>query len=230
MKTVLITGANKGIGLETARQLGKKGFRVVLAGRNAERLEDAQKSLESDRTVVETLLMDVSDMASINKAASNFKVLKYKIDVLINNAGILLKQDSSVLQKEEAVFSQTIETNAFGPLRVTKAFLPYINSPGRIINVSSDGGSMSGAVGGWAPSYCTSKAFLNMITRQMAHELSAQNIIVNAVSPGWVKTDMGGSSAIRTVQQGAETSVWLASEADASFTGQFFMDKKAIAW
>jgi len=230
MKTVLITGANKGIGFETARQLAKKDFKVIISGRNADRLEAAQKSLNAEKLVVETLLMDVSDLESIEKAAINFKALNIQLDVLINNAAILLKQDNSLIQNEPSVLTDTIEANVYGLIRVSKAFLPFMKKPSRIINVSSGGGSMSDPVGGWSPTYCVSKASLNMVTRQLAHELQSKQIAVNALCPGWVRTDMGGASASRSVEKGAETPVWLASEANISLTGKFFRDKTKIDW
>ncbi|NEQ55589.1 MAG: SDR family NAD(P)-dependent oxidoreductase [Leptolyngbya sp. SIO3F4] len=230
MKTVLITGANKGIGFETAKQLAKKDFKVIISGRNADRLEAAQKSLSAEKLVVETLLMDVSDLDSIEKAAINFKALNIQLDVLINNAAILLKQDNSLIQNEPSVLTDTIEANVYGPIRVSSAFLPFMKKPSRIINVSSGGGSMSDPIGGWSPTYCVSKASLNMVTRQLAHELQSKQIAVNALCPGWVRTDMGGASASRSVEKGAETPVWLASEAAISLTGNFFRDKTKIDW
>jgi len=115
--------------------------------------------------------MDVSDLESIEKAAINFKALNIQLDVLINNAAILLKQDNSLIQNEPSVLTDTIEANVYGLIRVSKAFLPFMKKPSRIINVSSGGGSMSDPVGGWSPTYCVSKASLNMVTRQLAHDL-----------------------------------------------------------
>lgn len=230
MKAALITGANKGIGFQIAKQLGQLGFKVILAGRNATRLKDAQNRLSAQKIVSEVLVMDVGDSESIKKEADNFKALGLQLDVLVNNAAILQKEDKSLLSDSESVFLDTVEVNAVGVLRVTKAFLPFMKRPSRIINISSGGGSMTDSVGGWSPAYCTSKTFLNMITRQLAHELQSKNIAVNAVCPGWVRTDMGGASASRSVEQGAETPVWLATKADGTFSGQFFRDKKAIDW
>lgn len=230
MKTVLITGATKGIGLETARQLAKKGFRVFITGRNEAKLPEVKTSLQGEKLPVETLLMDVTDEKSIAAAAHSFAALHIKLDVLINNAAILLKTDNRLATDDTALFEETMRTNVNGPLLVTKALLPYMNTPSRIINISSAGGSMSEPVGGWSPAYCVSKTALNGITRQLAAELASRKIAVNAVHPGWVKTDMGGSSAPRNIEKGAETPVWLASEAGQELTGLFFMDKKAMDW
>lgn len=230
MNTVLITGATKGIGFETARQLAKKGFRVFITGRNEDKLQQAKNKLQADGHTVETLLLDVDDEKSIAAAAHAFAAQQMKLDVLINNAAILLKTDNHLATDAAAISEATFSTNVHGPLRVTRSLLRYMNTPARIINISSMGGSMSEPVGGWSPAYCVSKTALNSITRQLAAELSSKKIAVNAVHPGWVKTDMGGSSAPRSIEKGAETPVWLASEAAQELTGLFFMDKKAIDW
>lgn len=229
MKTVLITGANKGIGFETARQFGKNGFHVIISGRDEKKLEDALSSLKSESISAELLLMDVSDTESILGAAKNFEGKKTKLDVLINNAAILLKQDQSLSKQQEEIFAETVNVNCYGPLRVTKAFLPFLSSGSHVINISSGGGSMTDPVGGWSPAYCVSKSMLNALTRHFANELYSQNIFVNAIDPGWVRTDMGGRSAPGNVEQGAATQLWLATESmDA--TGKFFRDKKVIPW
>ena len=230
MKTVLITGATKGIGLETARQLAQNGFRVFITGRNENKLLQAKNKLQAEGHTVETLLLDVNDEKSITEAAHTFAAHNCKLDVLINNAAVLLKNDTHLATDDARVFEETFRTNVHGPLRVTQALLPHMNSPARIINISSAGGSMSEPVGGWSPAYCVSKTALNGITRQLAAELAPRKIAVNAVHPGWVKTDMGGSSAPRSIEKGAETPVWLASEAGQELTGLFFMDKKAMNW
>jgi len=176
------------------------------------------------------LVMDVASEESIRQAAVEFGKLKIKLDVLINNAAILSGEDESILHSNESLQIQTITTNGLGPLRVCKAFLPVMNKPSRIINISSGGGSMTDPVGGWAPAYCVSKSLLNAITRQLANELMEDGISVNAVCPGWVKTKMGGASAPRSVSQGAVTPVWLATEAPQNLSGKFFRDKTEIPW
>lgn len=230
MKKALVTGANKGIGYETARQLAQKGFHVIVTGRDEKKLESALKILESGKGSYEGMLMDVSKSSGIAQAAETFSMNHDKLDVLINNAGILFKQDQSLLIEDEKIIEQTIRTNCYGPLQTTKAFLPFMKSGSRIINISSGGGSMSDPIGGWSPAYCVSKSMLNALTRHLAYELSSQRISVNAVCPGWVKTDMGGAGASRTVEKGAETQVWLATEADQTLTGKFFRDKEEIDW
>lgn len=229
-KTILITGSNRGIGFEMARQCALKNFRVFISGRSKQKLDDALSKLSKENLSAESVVMDVSNESSILKAAADFGQLNMSLDVLVNNAAIGVRGDNSISSGREEIFSETIQTNSYGPLRVTKAFLPFLSSPGRIIMMSSGGGSMTDEPGGWWPAYCVSKTLLNAITRQMAHELEEKNIAVNAVCPGWVRTEMGGSSAYRSVEKGAETPVWLASEAPQKLTGKFFRDKKEIPW
>ncbi len=229
-KTALITGSNKGIGFETARQLGKKGFKVFISGRNEERVKKSHEKLINAGIDTEMLIMDISDLESIQRAAIEFMKLSLKLDVLINNAAILLKEDRSLLTNSASIIENTVQTNCYGAINVTREFLQFIPNGGRIINISSGGGSMTDAVGGWSPAYCVSKTTLNMITKQLAFELLGKNIAVNSVCPGWVRTDMGGNAASRSVEKGAETSVWLANEAPQSLTSKFIRDKKEIPW
>jgi NAD(P)-dependent dehydrogenase (short-subunit alcohol dehydrogenase family) len=230
MRSTLITGSTKGIGLEIARQLSQKGWQVFISGRNNDRLNTAEAKFKKEGVSVRTLLMDVGSDESVRLAAAEFSKLKLKLDVLVNNAGILMKEDQALHDQDISLLEKTLNVNALGPLRVVRAFLPFMQTGARIINISSGGGSMSDPVGGWSPAYCVSKTALNSITRQLAHELSARKIAVNAVCPGWVKTDMGGKSAPRKVEQGAETPVWLASELTENITGRFFRDKQVIDW
>ncbi|MFN8342994.1 MAG: SDR family NAD(P)-dependent oxidoreductase [Cyclobacteriaceae bacterium] len=229
MKTVLITGANKGIGFETARQLLQKQFRVILCGRDAGRVQQAVSDLGAGDLCL-PLVMDVGDREAIRRGADELRTAGIPLDVLINNAAVLLKEDQSLSTQAASIHDTTFRINVFGPLEVVRQFLPLMRAPGRIINLSSGGGSMTDPVGGWSPAYCASKSALNGITRQLAHELQSKGIVVNAVCPGWVQTDMGGSGAPRVVRKGAETPVWLASEADGRTTGKFFRDKQVIPW
>lgn len=230
MRNILITGANKGIGLEIARQLLKKGAHVIISGRDENKLTEAMQQLKKEADEVEMLVMDVSTFDSVQAAAHTLTQRNLLLDVIINNAAILLKEDQSLLNHDDEILKTTINTNCYGPIRVIHAFLPLMRSPGRIINLSSEGGSMSLPVGGWSPSYCVSKTMLNAITRHLAYELTNRDIAVNALSPGWVRTDMGGKSATRPVEKGAETAVWLATEAKQNLTGKFFRDKVEMHW
>ena len=229
-KTILITGANKGIGFEIARQLAAKGHLVIISGRSKIRLEEAADRLREENEGIESILMDVSDDSSVTDAAEELKGRSIGLDVLINNAAILYKEDKSLEKMNFVLLENIINTNSYGPLRVIRAMLPIIKNGGRIINISSEGGSMTEPIGGWSPGYCTSKSFLNALTRHLAYELSGRNISVNAVTPGWVRTEMGGTYAPRPIIKGAETPVWLASDAPHELTGKFFKDKSEIRW
>lgn len=229
MKTVLITGANRGIGFETARQLATRGFHVVMGVRSESQGQKAQLELEKAGKV-SLLALDVSDSKSITMAASQFAPFG-QLDVLINNAGIYPDEGISILTLSRKQVVGTLQTNTFGPLEITQAFLPYLKKAQapRVINVSSGYGQLDG-LSGDVPSYCLSKLALNGITIMLAEALKEHRIAVNSMCPGWVRTDMGGPSASRSVEEGADTIVWLATEADQNLTGKFFRDRKEIPW
>lgn len=229
VRTIVVTGANKGIGFEVVRQLARLKHNVILTARDNVKGNEAVYRLKDEGLDVHFLLLDVTDEASIKQAAQQVKKHSGKVDVLINNAAVLLREDQSLSADTAEVFHKTMRTNVFGPVQLVRQFLPLIPDGGRIINTSSGGGSMTDPVGGWSPVYCVSKSSLNAITRHLAHELSSRNISVNAYCPGWVKTDMGGKSAPRTVEQGADTAVWLATAA-INHTGKFFRDREEILW
>lgn len=228
-KVILVTGANKGIGFEIVWQLAKLGHNVLLATRDEIRGQEALSLLQKENLTAHVIQLDITDEASITTAVGKVKEQFGKLDVLINNAAILLKEDQSLLKNSWPVIEESIQTDAMAQLKVTRHFQTLLGKGSRIIMTSSGGGSMSDPVGGWSPSYCVAKSLLNAITRHLAYEYSSQQISVNAFCPGWVKTDMGGKSAPRTVQQGADTAVWLATAAKIS-TGKFFRDRKEIPW
>ncbi len=229
MKTVLITGANRGIGFETARQLAARGFHVVIGARSRHQGQKAQRELEKAGKV-SLLILDVSDSRSIASAVSGFAAIG-QLDVLINNAGIYPDEGVSILTISREQMTGTFQTNTFGALEVTQAFLPFLKKavPARVIIVSSGYGQLAGLSAN-APSYCLSKLALNGVTIMLAEALREHRIAVNSMCPGWVRTVMGGSSAPRSVAEGAETAVWLATEADQNLTGKFFRDRKEIPW
>ena len=228
-KVILVTGANKGIGFEIVNQLSKKGHKVILTSRDRKRGTQAVNRLAEEGLNVHFQQMDVINIEQVEATAKEVKTLFGKVDVLINNAGIMAKGDISMPDTDLSVWQQTMDINVNGPLIVSKTFIPIMPNGGRIINMSSGGGSMTDSVGGWSPSYCVSKSSLNALTRHMAYYLQNNGITVNAMCPGWVNTDMGGSSAPRTVYQGADTAVWLATKEDIS-TGKFWRDRKEIPW
>jgi NAD(P)-dependent dehydrogenase (short-subunit alcohol dehydrogenase family) len=199
-KTALVTGANKGIGHEIVRQLLAKGLRVFLTARNAEAGQTAVRGLQGD---VQFLQMDVSDDASIENAATT--------------------------PREQLV--KTFQTNTFAPLAVTQAFLPFLkkSSAARIINISSGYGEVGG-LSHTVPSYCLSKLTLNGVTIMLDQALRSEGIAVYVMCPGWVRTDMGGANASRSVEEGADTAVWLAIDAPQSLSWRFFRDRTVIGW
>jgi NAD(P)-dependent dehydrogenase (short-subunit alcohol dehydrogenase family) len=209
MKTVLITGANRGIGFEVARQLAIRGFHVVTGVRSEQHGQTAVTELEG-LGKASLLLVDVSDSKSIAAAASQFRSIG-RLDVLINNAGIYPDEGISVLTISREQMMSTFQTNTFGALEVTQAFLPYLkqSSPARVINVSSGYGQLDGLSAN-VPSYCLSKFALNGLTVMLSEALKEHRIAVNSMCPGWVRTDMGGAVAPRSIEEGADTAVWLA--------------------
>ena len=230
MRTALITGANKGIGYEVARQLAAKGFHVFVGARDRKAGRSAEDEIAKHSGSASFLEIDVADSDSVTTAAHEFAKAADHLDVLVNNAGIIADGDDGILKFSDELLRQTLETNTLGALRMTRAFallLAKSKSP-RVINVSSGGGQLTGGADGWAPAYCISKTALNGVTSQLAAALP--KFAVNSVCPGWVRTDMGGQSATRSVQEGADTIVWLAAEAPQELTGKFLRDRKEIPW
>jgi NAD(P)-dependent dehydrogenase (short-subunit alcohol dehydrogenase family) len=230
MKTVLVTGANKGIGREVARQLAAKGFHVFVGARNEKAGRKAAEEIAARNGKATFLEIDVSDNGNVANAAREFSKNADHLDVLVNNAGIIADGDDAILEAGDDVLRKTLETNTLGPLRVTRAFSPLLRKAKapRVINVSSGGGQLTGGADGWAPAYCISKTALNGVTVQLAAALP--KFAINSVCPGWVRTDMGGRNASRSVEEGSDTIVWLASEAPHELTGKFLRDRKEIAW
>jgi NAD(P)-dependent dehydrogenase (short-subunit alcohol dehydrogenase family) len=227
-KTALVTGANKGIGYEIVRQLAAKGLRVFLTARNAAAGKKATSSLHGD---VQFLQMDVSDDASIEDAAKTYGELSATLDVLINNAAIYPDKNVDILTISRAQLVETFQTNTFGPLKVTQAFLPFLkkSSAARIINISSGYGEIGG-LSREVPSYCLSKLTLNGVTIMLDQALRSEGVAVYVMCPGWVRTDMGGANASRSVEEGADTAVWLATDASQDSSGKFFRDRKVVGW
>ena len=227
-KTVLITGANRGLGLEISRQLGKRGFRVFLTARNSEDGEKAAKDLREEGSYVRFIQLDVTDDKSIKQAIRAVSIQTDYLDVLVNNAGISIDK-GNIINIDPDILRQTIQTNVYGPIRIIQEFIPLLADGARIINMSSGLGSLT-SMSRYSPAYSISKTMLNAVTRQFAAALAERNIAVNSVSPGWVRTSMGGRNAPRSVEKGAETIVWLATDAPGSLTGKFLQDKQEIDW
>jgi NAD(P)-dependent dehydrogenase (short-subunit alcohol dehydrogenase family) len=230
-RIVLITGGNRGIGFETARQLAGRGFHVIIAARSQTKGKKAVERIQAADGQATFLSLDVGSSDSIQQAAGRFATIFDHLDVLINNAGIYPDEGVNILTIPRKQMVETLQTNTFGPLEVTQAFLPYLRRAenSRIINVSSGYGQLEGTSPN-VPSYCLSKLALNGLTIMLADALHAYEIAVNSMCPGWVRTDMGGPGATRSVEKGADTAVWLADEASHKLTGKFFRDRQEIPW
>jgi NAD(P)-dependent dehydrogenase (short-subunit alcohol dehydrogenase family) len=228
-KTALVTGANKGIGFEIARELARMGWRVFLGARNEKAGRAAAEKLSGAGEVL-FLEIDVSNDKSIRAAADELGRQSERLDVLVNNAGILLDDEKDALAITPEIFEQTMRTNTLGPWLVSQAFVPLLKKSRapRIVNVSSGSGQLEDGADGWAPGYSVSKTALNGVTAQLAAALP--KFAVNSVCPGWVRTDMGGDNATRSVAEGAATIVWLATDAPHDLTGKFVKDRKVIPW
>lgn len=231
VKIALVTGANRGIGFEACRQLARLGMRVILTSRDVAAGERATESLRADSLQVDYYLLDVTDMQQVERLRQWLVERFGQLDVLINNAGVFLEEDKSVLRVPLDVVRTTMEVNFFGALYLCQAFVPLMKQHGygRVVNVSSEMGSLT-RMGGYNAGYRASKAALNALTRIVANEVRGHNIKVNAACPGWVRSDMGGQHAPRSLEQGAASIVWLATLPDDGPSGGFFMDEKPVPW
>jgi len=237
-RVAVVTGANRGIGFEICRQLAQKGLLVVLTSRDQEKGLEACKKLAKEEYNVRYCQLDITHAAHINRLWSFLHKEFGRCDCLINNAGIFLDRPGPDNNRTPGVFDvsaetlrQTMETNVYGPLLLCQAVIPLMkkNHYGRIVNLSSGLGQLSEMNGGY-PAYRISKTAINALTRIVADEVKNQNILINSVCPGWVKTGMGGPNATRSIPEGADTAVWLAILPDNGPRGKFFRDRKEIPW
>lgn len=228
MKRALVTGSNKGIGFEISKQLADQGFQVIMTARNTKRGTEAALKLKNLGLNVVFMVLDIENTVSISSFVSEFQKAYDCLDVLINNAAILEDSKYHISNIPGPLLDRTLKINLQGPLLLTQKLLPALlkSDDPRIINLSSSMGALHQMSGGY-PAYRISKAALNAFTKILAAE--EPRLTVNSVSPGWVKTDMGGQMAARTVVKGAETPVWLAT-VDQSPSGRFFHDKDEIGW
>ena len=227
-KLALITGANRGIGFEISRQLAKKGFRVILTAKDVKKGKKATEILLSENLDIVFHQLDVTDVKSINRLVLFLKK-EGKLSVLVNNAGILIDFDKTALDADLKKIKKTIDVNTFGPLVLTSKLSHLINKGGRVINMSSSLGLLSEMDGYYSPAYRISKTALNAVTVMLSNQLKEKNISVNAMCPGWVRTSMGGKNADKSIEEGADTAIWLATQ-KASPTGKFFLDRKRVDW
>ena len=228
-RVALVSGGNRGIGREVAGQLAALGYTVVIGSRDLARGKQVAEELGEDVTALQ---LDVTDAESIDRCIAAVGDEFGRLDVLVSSAGVTGGGwSTSAVDIDLDEVRETLETNLFGAWRLTQAALPLIrrNGYGRIVNISSGMGQLSD-MGGHSPSYRVSKTGLNALTRMLTAELGEENILVNSVCPGWVRTDMGGPNARRSVEEGAETPVWLATLPDDGPRGGFFRDREPIPW
>lgn len=239
-KIALITGANKGLGFETARQLGRENIKVLVGARDETRGREAAEKLQAEGFVAEFVLLDVGD-AQTHEAAAKYVEENYgKLDILVNNAGIVLEGLSGTPSDVSLeTLRKTFDTNFFGVIAVTKAFLPLLKKSdgGRIVNVSSGLGSLAqNSDANWdfrdvkPLAYNSSKTALNAFTVILAHELKDANVKVNSADPGYTATDLNGNQGTKTVEEGAAVITELATLDESGATGGFFNDQGVVPW
>ena len=232
-RVALVSGGNRGLGLETCRQLAARDFLVYLGSRGLDAGIEAARSIDGDN--VEAVELDVDSQASIDALARHIENGPGRLDVLINNAGIMIDGagggSASICDADIDAIEKSLATNVLGPIRLIRAMLPLMQrvDDARIVNISSGMGQLAD-MGGRHPGYRISKTALNAVTRIFAAELDPARFRVNSVCPGWVRTDMGGAEAELSLEEGVDTAIWLATSADARDSGGFFRRRQAIAW
>jgi len=224
---VLITGATRGIGLAAARQLAARGAKVIIGSRNLQRAEKAARQVDGS---VEAIQLDITDESSVRAARDIIQQRHGRLDVLANNSAVLLDNSGSLTSLKPETLRDTLETNLIGTFRLTLALMPLLEKSAapRIINVSSGAGQLDGEPQSWAPAYSISKTALNMLTQQLTAALP--NVMINSMCPGWCRTEMGGSEAPLSADEGADTLVWLALDAPHSLRGSFVKQRRIIPW
>ncbi|MEL6224538.1 MAG: SDR family NAD(P)-dependent oxidoreductase [Cyanobacteria bacterium J06627_8] len=227
-KTALVTGGNRGIGFAIARELLAQNYHVIITATSFERAKQAASDLAEAGTVT-PIELNVGVDDSITQALETTRQHVDHLDVLINNAGIYPDKGVNILTIDRQQLDDTLNINTLGPVQMVQTFLPLLerSEDARVINVSSGYGEIHG-LSADVPSYCLSKLALNGATIMLSQALRSKGIAVNAMGPGWVRTDMGGASAPRSPEQGADTAIWLATEAPHNETGKFWRDRQAI--
>ena len=227
-RVALVSGANRGIGLEICRQLAETGLTVILGSRDKENGRRAAEVLSGD---VSAHQLDVTDENSVERLGSYIEEEFGRLDVLVNNAGIFNDEGQQGIAADLGFVREALEVNLLGAWRLCEMAVPLMQRGGygRIVNISAILGSIND-MGGGSPAYRVSKAGLNALTRILSSELRGSGVLVNSVSPGWVRTDMGGSGASLSVEEGAETPVWAATLPDNGPTGGFFRDRREVPW
>ena len=227
-RLALVSGGNRGIGLEVCRQLAERGYAVIMGSRDEENGRVAAEGLEWN---VIPQQLDVADAGSVDRMAAFLEDEFGRLDILVNNAGISNDEGQRGVDADLDRVKESLEANLFGAWRLCEMAIPLMrrNGYGRIVNVSTGLAALED-MGGGSPGYRVSKTALNALTRILASELRGSGILVNAANPGWVQTDMGGSGATRSVEEGAEALVWAATLPNSGPTGGFFQDRRPVPW
>jgi NAD(P)-dependent dehydrogenase (short-subunit alcohol dehydrogenase family) len=230
-RIAIVTGANRGLGFEICRQLAQGGVSVVLTARDPDKGEEAARQLRTEGLSAYCRPLDVTRPSDAQELVAFVQAHFGRVDILINNAGINLDETQSGLTVELDTVRRTIETNVYGPLCLCQAIIPLMrrHTYGRIVNVASRMGQMA-SMSSYRLAYRISKTALNVITRVLAEEVRGSNILINSMSPGRIRTEMGGMDAPRSAAEGADTAVWLALLPDDGPTGTFFFERQAIPW
>jgi NAD(P)-dependent dehydrogenase (short-subunit alcohol dehydrogenase family) len=230
-RIALVSGANRGLGFEISRQLARLGVHVVMAARAREPGQAAVLQLQSDGLAVTYQPLDVTQPQSIQAAVATVEAQFGRLDILVNSAAILLGHTTPGQEFPVETVRDLMETNTYGPLQLCQAAIPLMrrHNYGRIVNMASRAGQLASMAGN-SLGYRMSKTALNVVTRVLASELRDTNILINSMSPGHIRTDMGGPQAPRSVEQGADTAVWLALLPDGGPSGQFFFEREVIPW
>jgi len=234
MPTAVVTGADRGLGLETARQLARRGYRVLLTARRDAAGQAAAAALAAEGHAAHFRHLDVTSPAEVQALCDHLEATFGRIDVLVNNAGIVPDPSpgspaSSIFNADLDTIRRAMETNTLAALHLCQLLIPLMQGNGRVVNVSSGMGQLSD-MNGCCPGYRLSKVSLNAVTRIFADELRGTNVKVNSVCPGWVRTDLGGPNAPLSVAEGAKGIVWAATLPDDGPSGGFFRHGEAIPW
>jgi NAD(P)-dependent dehydrogenase (short-subunit alcohol dehydrogenase family) len=226
----IVTGGNRGIGVEICRGLARLGYHVILTSRDLQKGQQTAEHLRGSGQITVHQL-DVTSAESVQALKAYITQEFKRVDALVNNAAVYLDEGVSVLDVDMDTVRTTFETNLYGPFMMCQAFVPMMHQQnyGRVVNVSSEAGSIH-SMPGYTAAYRMSKAALNALTRIVASEVRGKNIKVNSMCPGWVRTDMGGSGASRSPEQGADTAIWLATLPDDGPTNGYFRDRRPIDW
>lgn len=235
-RVAVVTGANRGIGFEVCRTLGREGWHVVLCARNAEAGAEAASSLQSEKLSVEPRRVDVSSSGHCRSLGEYLNEAHGRVDLLVNNAGIMIEASSEqgrlsadILEVAPQTLMELFNVNTLGAVRMSQALAPLMGRGARIVNVSSGMGALTHMDGGWS-GYRMSKAALNALTRVLHARLADRGVLVNSVCPGWVSTDLGGPKAPVSPEQAAADIVWLGTSDEVREGGGFYRHRKPIAW